>query len=95
MDIQTQRVDEAPETADMQPGVLYIWVADGQTVPWLAILLCPCGCGEPTHLCLLFDGDGPSWKLHSEDPAHVEPSVQKTTGCRSHYWIRSGQVVWC
>jgi hypothetical protein len=73
--------------AQLEPGVLYVSEEYGT-----AAHLCPCGCGSkvrtplaPTEWSVEETSAGPS----------LEPSVgnwQKP--CRSHYWIRGGDVVW-
>jgi hypothetical protein len=62
---------------------------------WHVILVCPCGCGAPIALNVLPD-DSPRWRLReSAAGPTLYPSVWRTTGCRSHFILRQGQVVWC
>jgi hypothetical protein len=84
--IRPELVESAP--LDLSPGVLYISERFNT-----ALHLCPCGCGEkvitpfsPARWQLLRDGGTVS--LH--------PSIGNWDyACRSHYFIRRNQIVWC
>lgn len=84
-------VDELPDR--VRARTLYLI---GAPTPWSAALLCPCGCGELIHLSLLPD-DPPSWqhRQDSKQKPSLEPSVWRTTGCRSHFFLSKGRIVWC
>lgn len=58
-------------------------------------MLCPCGCADVVHLNLLPD-ERPVWKIenHSAGTITLHPSIWRKVGCKSHYWIRQGQVEW-
>ena len=76
-----------------KPATLYLIGENG--ILWHAVLICPCGCGEMIHLNLLED-DEPCWRVElSSSGVSVRPSVWRTTGCRSHFIIRNGRVIWC
>lgn len=78
-------VDELPDV--LEPRVLYVSVVFST-----AIHLCLCGCHSeivtpitPTDWHLRFDGECVS----------LSPSIGNWSyKCRSHYFLRSGQVVW-
>lgn len=62
---------------------------------WSAGLNCPCGCGEVIELMLL-PNVKPRWDIsidHLNRPT-LFPSVWRSTGCRSHFWIRQGKIHW-
>jgi hypothetical protein len=83
--IELQRVEYMPK--DLQPGVLY--VAEKFNA---AAHLCACGCGSKVRTPL-----GPTeWNLSvSPSGVSLHPSVGNwQRPCRSHYWIRDGQVGW-
>lgn len=83
------RVDELPDTVKAKS--LYL-IGDG--VPWCAALLCPCGCPDVLQLSLL-DNDFPRWKLSLDGALPtLAPSIRRTQGCRSHFFLRRGRVVW-
>ena len=67
----------------------------GKASPWLLVLKCPCGCKEKIQLNLLTD-DSPSWYVYYQDKSvNVKPSIRRTKGCRSHFWIKKSQIKWC
>lgn len=83
-------VSDQPD--NLQDGLLY-FVGDG--VPWMAALLCPCGCGSDIRLSLIED-DTPRWRatFQKAGAASLYPSIWRTKGCRSHFFVRAGRVVW-
>jgi hypothetical protein len=98
---------ELPESPPQPYRVVYINEDPDQPIPrtlyaigengnlWHVVLLCPCGCGATIGLNLLPD-DSPRWTLHKrrQGPT-LTPSVWRTTGCKSHFILRHGQVIWC
>lgn len=74
------------------PHAVYIV---GERRPWLLIMLCPCGCEARIHLNLLPE-DLPFWRVtqHSDGTLSVHPSIWRTTGCRSHFFLRRSSIVW-
>ncbi|WP_407119579.1 DUF6527 family protein [Bradyrhizobium sp. LMG 9283] len=46
---------------------------------------------------MLLDEVKPRWDVvvDAEGRVSLHPSVWRRTGCRSHFWIRKGKVVWC
>jgi len=89
--IRRVAVDELPDS--LQRRRLYLI---GGAAPWSAAFLCPCGCGEVIHLSLLPD-DAPRWSVSfSRDGLPtLSPSVWRTKGCRSHFFLRQGSIEWC
>lgn len=71
----------------LQAGVLYV-----SEEFFTAAHLCACGCGAKIRTPL-----GPTeWSMNdgSRGPT-LRPSVGNwQQGCRSHYWLRDGEVVW-
>lgn len=65
-------------------------------VPWCAAMLCPCGCREILHLSLLPD-DRPRWACteHDDGTVSLHPSVCRVRGCRSHFVLQRGEILWC
>lgn len=78
-------VEHFPEQLDS--GVLYVSITFAS-----ASHLCACGCGKevitplsPVAWSLTFDGESIS----------LTPSIGNWSfSCRSHYWIKKGEVVW-
>ena len=63
--------------------------------PWLLAFICPCGCQEIIQLSLLTDYR-PHWKFSIEKQQRItiKPSIWRKVGCKSHFWISSGKVIW-
>lgn len=83
----------ADEPATLLPNVLYLV---GEEEKWAAVFLCPCGCQKPVWLNLL-RGHRPRWSISvtTKGVPTVSPSVNRQVGCRSHFFLRSGRIVWC
>jgi hypothetical protein len=90
--VHYERVDEFPY--DLTPYTLY--VAGDEQCPWGAAMLCPCGCGDVIQLNLLKEVS-PCWsvRLSSDRSVSLIPSVWRSKGCRSHFFVRDGWVDWC
>ena len=68
-------------------------IGENEHLWYVLLLVCPCGCGAAIALNTLPD-DAPRWRLEErEDGPTLLPSVWRTTGCRSHFILRPGQVV--
>jgi hypothetical protein len=70
-------------------------VAGEQGNYWCAAMSCPCGCGALIHLSLVA-ADDPSWKLRFDRSGRpsLTPSVWRTSGCKSHFFLRAGRIEW-
>lgn len=84
-------VEDLPE--HLVKHVVYV-VGDGE--PWCAAMMCPCGCGAVIQLSLLRH-ERPSWRveLSNDGWPSLSPSVWRTLDCRSHFFLRNGEIVWC
>lgn len=53
--------------------------------------VCPCGCGE-LHIIAMKKGGGYGWEWdgNEQDPT-LTPSIQATTGCRWHGYLKKGK----
>src|SRR5665213_1936109 len=61
---------------------------------WMAVMRCPCGCGDDIHLPLSGQS-GPRWTVSGLDEAPtLSPSVNRTANCHSHFFLRRGRIVW-
>jgi len=86
--------DEFPYTGieediKLDPNVMYLYKQQ------FAYFLCPCGCGDVIRLNLS-DKERPCWALQFiDDIPTIRPSINKLSGCKSHFFIRDGKVVWC
>lgn len=66
---------------------------DGEN--WSVGFRCPCGCGDVIEL-LMLPNVKPRWdiKIDHRGRPTLSPSVWRATGCRSHFWVRDGKVIW-
>jgi hypothetical protein len=89
---RTRYVEELPNA--VIPGNLYVVVEDGFL--WCAALICPCSCGEALQMSLLSEGR-PRWTFaeHKDGTPTLSPSVWRQVGCRSHFFLRRGIIIWC
>jgi hypothetical protein len=62
---------------------------------WSVLMRCPCGCGQPVELPLICEAR-PRWSLRVDQERHptLAPSVWRQEGCRAHYFVKGGKVVW-
>lgn len=59
------------------------------------VLQCPDGCGEVLSINL-DPRSGPAWRLyHRRGHWSLFPSIDKPSGCLSHFILWSGRVLWC
>jgi hypothetical protein len=89
--LETAFVSELP--SELRTDTVYVITEDGE--PWSVAMICPCGCREVLYMSLL-DGS-PCWALstHRNGTSSLAPSVWRTRGCRSHFFLRRGRIVWC
>ena len=90
--IRYERVEDFPDR--LSPSTLY--VAGEEPYVWAAAMLCPCGCGDVIELNLM-EQASPSWSVRQRRDGSVTlmPSVWRTKGCRSHFFIRNSRIDWC
>lgn len=83
--------DAFPTT--IEQGKLVRLVDDGED--WSVGMLCPCGCGETIEIMLL-PCVSPRWdlKVDAQGRPTLYPSVWRSVGCKSHFWVKRGRVVW-
>lgn len=62
---------------------------------WSIMMRCPCGCGQPVELPLIREAR-PRWSLQVNQDGHptLVPSIWRREGCRAHYFVRDGKVLW-
>ena len=91
--LRSVAVEDVPEKP--RNGKVYLVGENGHF--WCAVLKCPCTCGAVIQLNLV-SGTRPVWSFELEDDTQcitLRPSVWRTAGCRSHFFLRAGRVVWC
>lgn len=85
MKFELEKVRYIP--AELRPGILYVSNEFG-----IAVHLCACGCGSKIRTPL-----GPTeWSIkETKKGPSLYPSVGNwQEACRSHYWIRAGEIRW-
>ena len=85
-------VSELPETPI--DSILYIEGNIKENDYWYALLKCPCSCGDIIMLNLMTDTK-PCWKVSVKNKKpSVYPSIWRTKNCKSHFWLKEGNIVW-
>lgn len=83
-------VNDLPD--ELSPNIIFI--LDEGWQPEALSFKCPCGCNSDIHLNLLKDSR-PLWSYNiSNDRITISPSVWKKEGCKSHFFIKKGKVLW-
>ena len=87
-------VPDNPREEQVQDNTVYL-VGTKKFLKW-AYLKCPSGCGEVIMLSLN-PNSYPSWrvKISRGGLPTFSPSIFKQDGCKSHFWIQKGRVIWC
>lgn len=72
-----------------------VLIVGHENFPKWALLRCPCGCNEVLTLSLMGNYK-PNWQFNLDEwhKVSLSPSVWKTDGCKSHFFIKHGKVVW-
>lgn len=81
-----------PIPHEIEPGIMYVSEEFG-----ICMFLCPCGCGEKIPIPFGPDKPDPehTWDFTKNgDVITLSPSILMLAGCKSHYFIREGKVVW-
>lgn len=73
--------------------IIYIIGEPGNA--WLITFSCPCGCKNIVHLNLLEEAE-PKWyyKINKKRRISIYPSVWRTKGCKSHFFVRASKIKW-
>lgn len=85
----------------LEDGVLYVVDGEQQERNQVIEYNCPCGCGNTVMIPYYRQGQQkegtPSWAYREETgKVTLSPSIYSTGWpCRSHYFIRDNQIVWC
>lgn len=69
-------------------------IQDGNEAELLAFK-CPCGCGADILLNLLKDAS-PKWsyKIDNMGKIYISPSVWRSVGCKSHFFLKEDKIIW-
>lgn len=88
------RIVVEEDTPDMV-GDRTLYLVGKQKKFWLAVMKCPCGCGDVINLSMSANAR-PCWRhsIRNGKPT-LSPSIHRTAGCRSHFFLKDGRVIWC
>lgn len=90
---KVESIPDNPNPATLKNNVVYLVSGDGY-VKW-AYLKCPCGCDD-TIMLSLNKNNFPSWSVKQDKlgRATISPSINKLDGCKSHFSIKKGKLLW-
>lgn len=82
-----------PNPDILKKNIVYV-VGEKKNIKW-AYLKCPCGCND-TIMLSLDKSNFPSWSVKQDNlgRATISPSINKLDGCRSHFLIKKGKLIW-
>jgi len=88
-------VKQADEIPDELVENLFYLIGQKEHI-WCGVVLCPCGCKKAIHLNLLPKGS-PKWsfRIEKDKTISIYPSIWRTSGCCSHFFLNQGKVHWC
>ncbi len=83
--------EEIPD--DIQQNIVYIEGSIDSAD--IAAFVCPCGCNEKISLSLL-ECSKSNWSVSTDFFGRVSlsPSIWRTKGCKSHFFLRKGKIIW-
>jgi len=87
------RVEELPNI--LSSKTIYV-VGEGEHV-WFVAMTCPCGCEETLYMNTQKESR-PSWDFmvdYNSNLISLYPSVWRKVGCKSHFFLREGSIIWC
>lgn len=86
-------IPDNPNPDNLKKNIVYV-VGEKNYVKW-AYLKCPCGCNDLIMLSL-YNSKYPSWSVKQDKlgRASITPSINKLDGCKSHFLIKKGKLIW-
>ncbi|HBC31162.1 hypothetical protein KCV26_11440 [Petrimonas sulfuriphila] len=86
-------IPDNPNPDSLKENIVYV-VGNKNYSKW-GYMKCPCGCGDLIMLSLNKDSF-PSWTIKQDKlgRATISPSINRLDGCKSHYFIRKGKLIW-
>lgn len=86
-------IPDNPNPDTLKKNIVYV-VGEKKYVKW-AYLKCPCGCNDAILLSLNRT-EYPSWSIYQDNlgRASISPSIKKLDGCKSHFFIKKGKLIW-
>jgi len=79
--------------ARLPPFHIILAREDGED--WCIGMRCPCGCDQIIELMVIPEAM-PRWDLSLDDKCRpsLSPSIWLKSGCRSHFWLTNGKILW-
>ena len=92
--LKVKFVELNPDPTRIPDKDLIVVREKGGRTKW-AYMRCPSGCGD-TLMLSLQRGDYPSWRLtiNKNGQPSLFPSIWKKDGCRSHFYLLRGKIVY-
>ncbi len=90
---RSEKVEELPDA--LLSNTIYI-VGEERHI-WFVAMKCPCGCEETLYMNTQKESS-PSWSLtegSNKKTISLYPSVWRKVGCKSHFFLRNGSIIWC
>jgi hypothetical protein len=89
--LEVEFVEDAPDVLEATK----LYLVGSRELPWSTMFVCPCGCKATIALSLI-QTDRPRWRVrhHADGTVSLSPSIWRTRGCCSHFFVRHGKVVW-
>lgn len=86
-------IPDNPKPEFLKNNIIY--VVGGKYYAKWAYLKCPCGCNDVIMLSLDLR-KYPSWSVKQDKlgRATISPSIKKLDGCKSHFLIKKGILIW-
>lgn len=83
-------VDDVPD----QPQFKTVYFVGEKKYYWQSIMLCPCGCKSLLYMNLMQDMN-PYWTFKiDKNKISLSPSVDRFVGCKSHFFLKDGKIIW-
>lgn len=86
-------INDNPNSENLKKDIIYV-VGEKRYMKW-AYMKCPCGCND-TIMLSLNRNISPSWSIKQDKlgRATISPSINKLNGCKSHFLVKSGKLIW-
>lgn len=83
-------VEDLPQRTDERT----VYLVGENGFVWQIAFYCPCKCGQLIQLNALKE-TSPNWEyVLKGNLISLKPSVWRTVGCKSHFFLRNGNVIW-
>ncbi|RKF32290.1 hypothetical protein BCY89_13915 [Sphingobacterium siyangense] len=84
-------IEDVPD--DFKKKIVYVVGESGFS--WQLVMLCPCGCGAVLYMNLI-EEEFPCWSFtfNKKKQISIHPSINRFVGCKSHFFLKEGRVIW-